>query len=72
MKYKSITEITEDTSLSLSEINDAIWAFLDEHKLTMEDFMVTEEGRKMYEKSAEDRFTTPSGRLIRRGENTNE
>ena len=65
-KYNTITEITQDESLNLSEMNDAIWAFLDEHNMTMEDFMVTEEGYKMYEKAAEDRFATYHGHLLRR------
>ena len=66
MKYKTITEITQDKSLNLSEMNDAIWEFLDEKKMTMEEFMATEEGYQMLEQATEERFTAPHGRLLRR------
>ena len=66
MKYKTITEIIQDKSLNLSEMNDAIWEFLDEKKMTMEEFMATEEGYQMLEQATEERFTAPHGRLLRR------
>ena len=46
-KYNSMTEIIQDTSLNLLELDEAIWAFLDERNMSMPDFMATEEGQKI-------------------------
>ncbi len=58
MKYKSVKEIMEDESLSLYEIEETIEIFLNEKGMTVDEFFYeTEEGQKLQELSAEERFT---------------
>ena len=59
MKYKTMTEILEDKSLDLTAMNEAIWQFLEEKGMSMEEFMATEEGQKLMELSDKARFADP-------------
>lgn len=59
MKHKTMTEILEDKSLSLPEIHEAMWKFLETKGMSMEEFMMTAEGQKILKMSEEDRFTHP-------------
>lgn len=59
MKYKTMTEILEDKNLDLTAMNEAIWQFLEEKGLSMEEFMETEEGQRLMELSDKARFADP-------------
>ena len=58
MKYKTVTEIMQDESLSLSEIEETISKFLSERGMTEDEFFYeTEEGQKLLKLSDEARFS---------------
>lgn len=59
LKYATMTEIFHDETLSLSEMEDAMWQFLEEKGMTMEEFMATEEGRRVQDVSDMERLGGP-------------
>lgn len=59
MKYKSVTEILQDESLGLFEMEELMIRFLSERNMTLDEFMETEEAEKLIEAAAEARFSEP-------------
>ena len=54
-----MTEILEDKTLDLTAMDEAIWRFLEEKGMLMEEFMGTEEGQSLMELSNKARFEDP-------------
>ena len=53
MKYKTMAEILQDETLSLSEMHETMWKFLEEKGMSMEEFMATKEGMEILRKNYE-------------------